>query len=449
MLENKRIDEYRRILKMNSQLSRCSELCLSEQGNALNDQTLYHLVMMPTLISFVEWTLNKAQEDGVERLYFLARDGFQMYLIAEQLCKKAGISIECRYLYGSRYAWRVPQYHLDITNAIDKMCLGGINVTFEMVMKRGGLNEQEAKEVAELTGYADVFYKKMSYQQVQQLKSVLLGCEVLIGYIKNHSLKVYESTIGYLRQEGLFDSIQYAVVDSGWVGSLQETLQHLLFSAGKTEEIKGYYFGLYEIPKKMKREQYDAFYFDDRSRISHKVNFSNCLFETVFTALDGMTLYYERKNERYVPVMETKKNPNEKALEKNLGYLEKYLENYEPENHDVSKNRQLVYELLKRFMGNPTLKEVTIFGNYEFSDDVLALSMQKVAASITDQQIRQQRVINKLLVMTGIRKTEIQESAWIEGSIVRGEKRVTYNLIHAKLYKWAVYLRKSLRRRIK
>lgn len=67
-------------------------------------------VLAPMLCSYILWVLNEAVKSGKQRLYFLARDGWQMYQIANVLCTELQLPIECRYLYCSRYALRSAEY---------------------------------------------------------------------------------------------------------------------------------------------------------------------------------------------------------------------------------------------------------------------------------------------------------------------------------------------------
>ena len=96
-----------------------------------SEKEIYECVLAPTLYEFVLWVLQEALQSGKKRLYFLARDGYQMYLAARQLCKQYNLDIECRYLKVSRYAVRVPEYHLLGERCLERICVGGIDVTFE------------------------------------------------------------------------------------------------------------------------------------------------------------------------------------------------------------------------------------------------------------------------------------------------------------------------------
>ena len=44
----------------------------------------------------------------------------------------------------------------------------------------------------------------------------------MLERIYEKSDAAYETTIGYLRQEGLLGNVRYAIVDSGWVGTIQK-----------------------------------------------------------------------------------------------------------------------------------------------------------------------------------------------------------------------------------
>lgn len=420
------------------------------------EDTYLH-VFAPVLIEFVKWVLATALYDGRKRLYFLSRDGYQMYLAAKQLVKAYNLDIECRYLNVSRYALRIPEYHLIGEKCLERICIGGIDVTFEKVMKRAGLDDEQAMEIAKRCGYMDRYKEVMSYRQVVSLKEVLKNQEVFFEYVYMHSRDNYGTTIGYLKQEGLFENVSYAIVDSGWIGTLHQTLNNLLRSAGKEEALYGYYFGLYETPKDS-RHLYKAYFFEPEGNISHKVNFSNCLFEAVFTSTEGMTLRYEMVLDRFEPIFDNKKNPNEDFVKRNIELLKEYTNIYgevidgcvnkkkiSSVSFENKNSKKMVSKLLKEIMASPSMEEVEAYGDNLFSDDVLEGHLQKVAAELSDGEIRNQRFINKALIMMGLKKGIIHESAWIEGSIVRNGNRVKSNLGHARLYKYFVYIRKKFR----
>ena len=414
-------------------------------------EEIYLYGFAPVLIEFVRWVLDTAENERRERLYFLSRDGYQMYLVAKVLSKELKYNIDCRYINVSRYSLRIPEYHLIGEKCLDKICIGGIDVTFEKVMKRAGLTDEEAKEIGKLCGYDERYKDVISYQEVIGLKEVLKKEKQFFEYVNAHSREAYEGVIGYLKQEGVCEDIDFAIVDSGWIGTMQQTMYNLIASTGKKPHMQGYYFGLYETPKETET-LYLSYYFEPKSGIRRKVNFSNCLFEAVFTSAEGMTLRYKKNGEKYEPEFDNHCNPNEEMVNKHICLIQEYTKIYCDFYNQYAilsklsyEKLSFVYKLLKNIMGTPSKTELEAYGDIKFSDDVLEGSLQKVAAELSDEEIKNQRFLSKALIMLGIRKGIIHESAWIEGSIVRNGKRVRSYLRHARLYKYFVYIKKRFR----
>lgn len=344
---------------------------LQSYKKARSEKEIYKRVLAPTLYEFVVWVLQKALQSGKKRLYFLARDGYQMYLAARQLCKQYDLDIECRYLKVSRYAVRVPEYHLLGERCLERICVGGIDVTFEKIMQRAALTDKEAGEIAALAGYMENYRKVINYHEVMQLKDRLKKIPLLFHYIDSHSKEAYGTAIGYLTQEGLLEQVPYALVDSGWIGTIQQSIEHLLRQKQPDRKLEGYYFGLYEIPEGERKENYHSFYFTPWGEIKRKVHFSNSLFEA------------------------------------------------------------------------------EAYGSLLFSDDVREDNNQKVSADFSEQEIKNHHLLNRLLIMTGVRKKVLHESAWIEGSIATcrtlNERGRARNRWHAVFYKYIIYMRKWIK----
>lgn len=437
-----------------------------------SEKEIYKCVLAPTLYEFVLWVLQEALQSGTKRLYFLARDGYQMYLAARQLCKQYDLDIECRYLKVSRYAVRVPEYHLLGERCLERICVGGIDVTFEKIMQRAALTDKEAGEIAALAGYTENYRKVINYHEVMQLRDRLKKIPLLFHYIDSHSKEAYGTAIGYLTQEGLLEPVPYALVDSGWIGTIQQSIEHLLRQKQPDRKLEGYYFGLYEIPEGEERENYHSFYFTPWGEIKRKVHFSNSLFEAVFSAPEGMTLSYRTEGEKdkiiYVPVTDSRENLNRERISRYICWLEEFLQEKKqslpqdskrweqlPEKNCKCRNQfpqadsGYVEELLSPFMGNPTQFEAEAYGSLLFSDDVREDNNQKVSADFSEQEIKNHHLLNRLLIMTGVRKKVLHESAWIEGSIATcgtlNERGRVRNRLHAVFYKYIIYIRKWIK----
>ena len=110
---------------------------------------------------------------------------------------------------------------------IDKLCVGGIDVTLRKIFRRGGLTDEEIKNLALKLGQSRQLDRVMTYRQTQAIKAPLLEEGSFVKLVRSHCSDCLSLTQEYLRQEGLQDDIPFAIVDSGWVGSIQQTLSHL------------------------------------------------------------------------------------------------------------------------------------------------------------------------------------------------------------------------------
>lgn len=440
---------YRKILSRQQLLYSISEKLYNESQQSRSPQrvtTLY--VMAPVMILYILWVLQEAVRTGRKRLYFLARDGYSMYHVAKTICEQAHIPVECRYLYCSRYAWRGAEYALLGEKGLDYICLGGIDVTMRKVMQRAGLAEEEGKKAARLIGIEE-YDRTMAYQEVKALIPRLTDCTFFMELMLERSREKYPAVCAYLRQEGMLEDVPWALVDSGWTGSMQKSLQHLLENMGYGNRVEGFYFGMYEYPVGVERSTYHSWYFSPEEAIRRKVYFSNSLFECIFSSPEGMTVGYCEKDGVMAPVLETQESPNREQILQSTECLIQYASELVSACGSMVLNRvgnnegrKLAFSLLQQFMGRPTAEEAQIYGDYVFCDDVIGEADNRVAAALSYEEIRENRLLHKsrnMLLRTG---KPVRESAWLEGSIMQLGQAGERELQHCVMYKYVLYLRK-------
>ena len=215
---------------------------------------------------------------------------------------------------------------------IDKLCVGGIDVTLRKIFRRGGLTDEEVTDLALQLGQSRQLDQILTYRQTQAIKAPLLEGGSFVKLVRSHSSYCLSLTQEYLRQEGLH-----------WVGSIQQTLSHLLH-----REVEGYYFGLYELPGNVRADQYHTFAFAPWRDVGIKTRFSNCLFEAVCSSPMGMTVGYQRSADgRIAPVYEKDENPNADRIQANAEVIRKV---QMPSGGDLQP--------LLRLMSHHTLQEV-------------------------------------------------------------------------------------------
>jgi len=500
--EDGKILRCRRLLIRNPALLQVSDRLyrrLKEEGGGMAfGRIAIVYVMAPVLCLYVAWVLRSALASGKKRLYFLARDGYSMYQVASVLCDKLHIPMECRYLHCSRYAWRSALYWLLGKEALDYVCLGGMGVTFRKICARAGLTEEEAFWAAHLLRRDESMDKTLEPGALKKLREELADCKFFWDRMAKHSRSVYPQVCGYLEQEGLLESIPWALVDSGWTGSMQKSLRQLLTSMGYQGEVEGYYFGMYEFPKDMSPEGYHSWYFGPENGIWRKVFFSNSLFECILSAEEGMTAGYCFRQGRLCPVFEKEWNPNREKIRVSTEILKAYAGEFaewwkksgilfgdgehrtsghpakakhsakpakpgeaakpakaehleKPAKPKEAADRyavRMAFRLLRSFMAKPSLAEAEYFGSYIFCDDVIGEGSGWVAARLTSSQIKGNRLLHKAAALWRKRGEMAEESAWLEGSI-RLAGMGDGELWHCAVYKYILYMRKRILGRFK
>ena len=166
-----------------------------------------------------------------------------------------------------------------------------------------------------------------------------------------------------------------------------------------------------------------------------------------------MTVGYYQKDGRYLPRLDPEGNPNGEKLRQNLEALECFLERCADAGKKKSgctgDGKALVQKLFTLLMARPSMAEIVCFGDFLFSDDVLTGNCQAVAARLTRKEIGNLFILRRLLILSGLGRGIIRESAWIEGSIVRlataDKHDIRKSLRHIRWYKYLVYGRKQLK----
>ena len=163
-----------------------------------------------------------------------------------------------------------------------------------------------------------------------------------------------------------------------------------------------------------------------------------------------MTYGYEHNTGSYVPVRLDNNNPNGQQMRNNIKILEHLLDIV---SFDWCRaqliDRKTIYKLFRLFMAEPAQLEVSAYGNSLFSDNVLDDGYKNVAAKLDIEQIKDQRFASKLLIILGIKKKTLHESAWLEGSAVRAysdnPEKLKKEFRHIRFYKGFVYLKKQMK----
>lgn len=102
-----------------------------------------------------------------------------MYLVAKKMVEYLHIPIEICYLRVSRYALRIPEYHLLGDACLDRIFLSGIDISFYQILNRAALSEEEMIAVCREINYQRSLHATLNRKEIfnlrERVKKMLCG----------------------------------------------------------------------------------------------------------------------------------------------------------------------------------------------------------------------------------------------------------------------------------
>lgn len=327
------------------------------------------------LVSYTRWILREAQSRNIHRLYFLARDGWLMYHIAEQICRTEKLNINCSYFYCSRYSLRAGAYRFFDDSAYEKLFLHSYRQTASDMLTRAGFSKQKRYQVYEDIGFDSAKELDiMGRQEFDGFCGKVKGSKVFRSIISEISEEAYQKIMRYIGQEGMNRYKKIGIVDLGWTGSLQYTLHKLLESSRINTHITGFYMGMLDAPPRSQGSVYLTWLFNEQD-IKIKSWFAHNLMECICCAPHGMTLGYEQDEKKMVPVFSDEENSPDHITEIKTAAVNLAVERNntgEIGSRDIPGNseRKAALKLLYQIMYSPSDMDIELLKTYTFCDDV-------------------------------------------------------------------------------
>lgn len=385
------------------------------------DTSLYGISkeqIAPVLYSYVFWILNCSRKKNLTTLYFLARDGYVLKQIAEMICKNKGWQIECRYLYCSRASLCMPTYYFVGEEAYDRIFASGYFVVLRTFFDRIGMNDDDIDCVMQEIDIADKVEldKELSEKEISYFREKICTSSYFKDYLMKKSKRAYVVIEDYFKQNGLLENDSIAIVDSGWIGSMQHFMRILLNRMGWNGQITGFYFGLYTNQREIDGE-YLTYYFNWNNNIQNKILFCNNLMEIILSAPHGTTLGY-RKNEltnRVEPVIQNLKE-DERQKEKISEQIDGILDGIK----EIIKNGRFVnrkecQHIVRKIMAFPSKNIVKTYGEFLFCDDITDNYHFSLVKPMSSESLRKQTVLAK--AKSRLRNDKKEQLFWEFGTV--------------------------------
>ena len=342
----------------------------------------------PIYVSFVYGVLLDEKQKGINKLFFLARDGFIFYEIAKQFLVFFP-NIKISYLYVSRVSLYLP---------------GLKDISYESL---AATIEERNRDLLTVLEYFKIesYYNLFSqYSNIKgsELLIALLDDERFVSIMRNKHKEQRDLCLAYFEQEGLFEG-QNAVVDLVGTRRCQTSINRILTSVGKNE-VFGYYFDV--VPKRIFEGDYKSFNFGElRSINSVNAYYGNQgVFEQYFSITNqGRTIGYERDNEGII-------QPIKEEVDKSVEYADTVLSS----NIDCCKSYCNYYYLLQPMCvtkcGELSLKVYSSFCYNPRKEYLAALAGLRLTSVTLNKYFLQKK--NILGLLTG------RESFWIYGDLI-------------------------------
>ncbi|GAB1545549.1 hypothetical protein NUACC21_82250 [Scytonema sp. NUACC21] len=388
-------------LKFRSLLAGASRLTrLQSQETSFDKQVIWNTtasVVAPLLFGFVHWCLLEAQKRGIQRLYFVARDGQILQKVAQVICKSWGFKIDCRYLYGSRQAWHQPALQ-DIGKEQLEWILAHSDadvrfLSIRSICERVNITPEQIKDILSRYNFPEAKWDVNLQLHERKLLRQVFTEKGITELIISTAATYREKVIGYFRQEGLDDGVPFGFVDVGWSGNIQRSFSKLLNIAGLYPEsgICGFYFALENQVKPFQKDRSLAYFYNDleSSYDRRLICKYRCLFELFVAADHGSTMNYKLCGERYIPVLRYPKN--EHAINWGLYVLQTAAVEFAEQITTILSTQECKTELFleaseilaKELTRNPSHQEAEVFGSFVMSGDQTENAFHQLAPIYT------------------------------------------------------------------
>ncbi len=206
-------------------------------------EVLVNEILGPLLCLWAGWILQQAQKDGVQRLFFVARDTRLLWSVARRIVQRRGLPLDCRYMYISRQAVFLPSVE-DCTpdqmpwlRTIEEPTLPTVLAKLDLAY-----SDVSALWLARKPRWRDkqLLSTKAEWQEFWEfLQTPVVRKQVILNLQRRR-----QAASDYLSQICFFDECSSALVDLGWQLTTQTELNRLCQLLSKKIFLRGYYLGL-------------------------------------------------------------------------------------------------------------------------------------------------------------------------------------------------------------
>lgn len=229
----------------------------------------------PALSSFVLWLLHRARVDELDRLYFVARDGFVLRRLATSIADVVGFgNLEICYLFGSRLAWLLPGSTDLADESPDWLTQYFPQPTARSLAARVGVGVLQVQRILRDLGLTGIALDDILDGSAIDRLTTHDGFRTLL----TEAAAYQQSLAGdYLRSAGFTKPGKIGVVDLGWRGRSMAALDRIAERAGATNDRSYYFFGLVTSDQFTAPRSSHCFVADHRTGVGPRIEYESLL----------------------------------------------------------------------------------------------------------------------------------------------------------------------------
>lgn len=367
----------------------------------------------PLYLNLYLW-FKKQIENRKEKIYFLARDGYNLY----EVCKQMGME-NAEYLRTSRRALIMAGITEMNETDVELLPPYTFGQTVEEVLNYLGIAKEQIKHLGE-AGFESFEDRLDTVEDLDKFKEIYVyDKEVFLEQCRKEreAAKKYFEEIGFLDGNAL-------VFDCGWNGSSQYLMDRFLETIDYKYKNEFYYVGIFNTEKSKKQlrgRKYATFLFDfyKNYMLQAKVKETVVLFELFFSANHPSVKQYTMDGIIYeeTAVEEEKQLMLQGILDYvklGAGFVEK---------HQIYMLPDMAIGRLERLIHNPTEEEAVAIGNLSNADGFVSKKGEKkFIAYISDEQMKNNPGIELFWLQGILKRSDISEN--VKKTICQREGKV-------------------------
>ncbi len=348
---------------------------------------LGYAALGPLLFGYATWLKRKAESDGIDTLYFLAREGKVIKSVFDLINENVGeVKIKTHYLYCSRRAVRVAAIRSidDVISIAAQPFSAGVALS-KLIKDRFGYILTKAD--LDKTNVGFFSHKQLDYilnTEDETKVSFVALCRELADKIIQSAKVERAHYLEYLSSVGFADQRNPAVVDIGWKANMQGALSKLI-----DKPVYGYYFATLQGAERWelsgnKLSSYGATYAGGETTCSivnnrHLTEFLLCCsdrsLESISFNKDGLDPVFKDDGDS-----ESRRKFIDVLHHGAVAYTTNMVDFYGSVLEFVQVNKELASEVISHYFSSPTVHDAEIISQLEFEDSFGGVVGKKIVS---------------------------------------------------------------------